>query len=223
MSLHPAATFTFSNKLFSSTTQIDAIYFDICKAFDSVPHNQLLVKLLSCGITGKLWSWFQSYLFNCYQFVSIINHSSYLLPGVPQGSILGPPLFLIYINDIFYLNILSKLFTFADDTKCFRKVMDHLDQQVLQRDINWLFGWTLTSCLSFSPTRCIHLSFRSSIKTTYYIDQDEIPSTRLSPWPRNYHIKQPFMEKPPYSYLSKSVQKFGTHLSCIQVISPIWN
>jgi len=59
----------FTNELFSSTTQIDTVYFDICKAFDSVPHNQLFVKLWSCGITGKLWSWFQSYLFNHYQFV----------------------------------------------------------------------------------------------------------------------------------------------------------
>jgi len=83
--------------------------------------------------------------------------------------------FLYNINGIFHLNILSKLFTFADDTKCFKKIIKNLDQQALQQDINQLLGWTFTSCLSFSPTKCVQLSFRATMNTTYYIDQDEIP------------------------------------------------
>ena len=167
----------FTNDLFNSTIQIDTIYFDIRKAFDSVPHNQLLIKLWSCGITGKLWSWFKSYLSNRFQFVAINNQFSTFLPvvsGVPQGSILGPPLFLIYINDIFHLNILSRLYAFADDTKCFNQITNNHDQQSLQRDINLLFEWSYTSCLSFSPTKCVHVSFKSTRNTTYYINHEEI-------------------------------------------------
>ena len=111
-------------------TQSDAVYFDIRKAFDSVCHNQLLVKLWSAGISGQLWSWFRSYLSDRSQFVVINNQPSSLLPvlsGVPQGSILGPLLFLIYINDIFHINIHHSLLTFADDTKCFGPVTNCTD------------------------------------------------------------------------------------------------
>ena len=81
--------------LCSSNKQTDCIYLDFSKAFDSVPHNELLMKFWSVGITDKLWTWFQSYLSNRRQFVSINNCSSDALPvksGVPQGSILGPPM-----------------------------------------------------------------------------------------------------------------------------------
>ena len=88
----------------SSDHQTDVIYFDFKKAFDSVPHNELLFKLKSMGISGNLWLWFKSYLSNGQQCVKVNNKYSHLLPilsGIPQGSILGPLLFLIQ-NDIPY-------------------------------------------------------------------------------------------------------------------------
>ena len=131
----------FVNEVLTCGTQTDAVYFDIRKAFDSVCHNQLLVKLWSIGISGRLWSWFRSYLSDRSQFVVINNQPSSLLPvlsGVPQGSILGPLLFLIYINDIFFINIHNSLLTFADNTKCFGPVTNCTNEQLLQHDIDLL-------------------------------------------------------------------------------------
>ena len=115
----------YSSFISSSKDEIDVIYVDFRKTFDSVPHNELLVKLWNMGITGILWKWFESYLSNRSQCVSINNSLSNCLPvlsGVPQGSILGPLLFLVYINDLPSVISSSNTFIFADDTKCFKTI-----------------------------------------------------------------------------------------------------
>ena len=119
------------------------------------------MKLWSVGITDKLWIWFQSYLSNRTQIVSINNCLSDPLPvksGVPQGSILGPLLFVIYINDLLSSIIYSNFFKFADDVKCYKAIHNPYDSQSLQLDIDSLFHWSLDNKLSFNT---MNVSFYS--------------------------------------------------------------
>jgi len=107
--------------LVSSPDEVDAIYLDFHKAFDRVPHNELLVKLWSVGVTDSLWLWFACYLKDRFQCVIANGQRSEFLPvilRVPQGSILGPLLFLVYINNLPSAIKFALAFLFADDTKC---------------------------------------------------------------------------------------------------------
>ena len=121
-----------------SSNSVDVIYSDLHKAFDSVSHLKLLHKLKFYGITGQLLRWFKSYLFNRWQCVRVNQSTSQLLPvlsSVPQGSILGPLLFILYINDLPGCLSTTAPFSFADDTKILLKIQASGDERLMQKDI----------------------------------------------------------------------------------------
>ncbi len=113
---------------------------DFAKAFDKVWHKGLLYKIKKFGIKGNLHKWLKSYLSNRKQWVVLNGVSSYLKElraGVPQGSVLGPLLFLIYINDI-YDDLNSDSFLFADDTIIFKVVNNNILQaaKIINEDLD---------------------------------------------------------------------------------------
>ena len=123
---------------------VDVIYLDFQKAFDKVPRQRLILKLKSHGIRNSIINWIEQRPNDRRQRVVVdgeVSSWKTVLSGVPQGSILGPILLLVYINDL-EVGVTRKIFKFADDTKLFRKVKEIGDKQKLQVDIDKLVKWS---------------------------------------------------------------------------------
>jgi hypothetical protein len=147
-------------KILDEGGSLDCIYLDFMKAFDKVPHQRLLYKLQRYGISPEITSWIQSFLLNRKQRVRVMNSYSEWAPvtsGIPQGSVLGPILFVIYINDL-PDNLKSECYMFADDTKVFKDINDIEDNKILQNDIQELENWSDKWLLRFHPDKCKVLS-----------------------------------------------------------------
>ena len=135
---------------------VDTIYFDFKKAFDMVPHKRLLGKLESYGVSGKILNWIKEFLVGRSQYVSVNgakSSSGSVLSGIPQGTVMGLLLFVIYINDILE-NITSDGFLFADDTKVFRIITSKEDALHLQSDIDSLKKWSEVWGMEFNRDKC---------------------------------------------------------------------
>ena len=123
--------------------EVDALLLDFSKAFDKVSHTKLLHKLAHCGINGKTLAWIAAFLLNRTQFVVVnVTHSTTtpVTSCVPQGSVLGPTRFLLFINDITQVTN-SQLRLFADDTLLYRTINSLHDHQVLQEDLLNVTKW----------------------------------------------------------------------------------
>ena len=148
----------FFNSVFnSSSLQTDVVYLDFRKAFDSVAHSELLYKFWKFSINGKLWSWLGAYVTNRTQYVSVGQSVSDTLPvisGVPQGSILGPLLFLVFVNDLPCTFSFSKILLFADDAKCYMPISSLQDCSLLQNDLFSISNWCCTWNLFLNEEKC---------------------------------------------------------------------
>ena len=139
-----------------SGKEVRAIFCDISKAFDRVWHKGLLLKLKAAGLTGKVLAWFKSYLSDRKQRVilpGVTSDWAYICAGVPQGSILGPLLFLLFINDI-VLDIGSNIRLFADDTSLYIIVDNPITAaNCLNIDLERISKWAATWLVAFNPTK----------------------------------------------------------------------
>jgi len=167
----------------SSGDQVDVIYTDFSKAFDTINHKILHSKLRSYGICDPLLSWLYSYCTDRIQFVKYKNfysESFRVSSGVPQGSHLAPILFLLYINDITLPH--SKMLLFADDLKMYRIIKSNHDYDLLQSDLNSLSNWCKLNNLSLNASKCKYMSYtrsRSFIASIYNIDGVQLEQVQV--------------------------------------------
>ncbi|GBM10082.1 putative RNA-directed DNA polymerase from transposon BS [Araneus ventricosus] len=157
--------FCLTNKIISSFqigSQLDVIYTDFLKAFDSIDSGILLNKLHGLGFHVNLTEWLHSYLCNRTLYVDFYNAVSREFSGtsgVPQGSNLGPLLFILFINDLISVFKYSECLLFADDLKLFSSMSSNLDAVLLQSDLDCLFKWCTVNKLHLNIEKCSILSY----------------------------------------------------------------
>ncbi|CAG9120858.1 unnamed protein product, partial [Plutella xylostella] len=170
----------FISEQMDNNNQVDAVYTDYSKAFDRIDHVMLLKKLLSVGIRGDLFRWLKSYISNRTQSVVLNGYMSAwknIPSGVPQGSLLGPLLFIIFINDIDICFNHSEFLLFADDMKVFRVVNSPKDSDLLQDDLNRLATYCRLNSLDINVSKCFSISFgrkRNMYQSTYSLSDQSI-------------------------------------------------
>ena len=140
----------------ANNVQVDAIYLDYAKAFDKIDHCFLLQKLRQYGFPKAYVKWIESFLTGRKQFVYLNGANSYytnVVSGVPQGSVLGPLLFIIYINDLPKKISHSTLWTFADDTKVVLPIRDSNDCNKLQDELNSIITWSNSNNMKLNDSK----------------------------------------------------------------------
>ncbi len=160
------STLLWTKALNNTNGRVDIIYTDLAKAFDSVSHKKLLFKMRRFGIGGNLIRWFQNFLSDRYQSVRVGNSVSVakaVLSGVPQGTLLGPILFLIIINGVdSVVTPGTHIKLYADDAKIFREIKYRSDCDILQNDLNTVVQFLTDWQLKINIDKCSSLKLMRS-------------------------------------------------------------
>ena len=167
---------------------VDCVYIDYAKAFDKVDHSILLDKLKQYGISDKYLKWIQSFLSNRSQTVynnGVYSYSAPVLSGVPQGSVLGPLLFIIYINDLQDVIHGSEMLTFADDTKLVTRINSVKDTENLQNNLNSIINWSASNNMKLNNNKFEYINHKSPYKGTNSKLLDLLPFSNLT---KTYYV-----------------------------------
>lgn len=163
---------------------VAAVFCDLSKAFDCVDHGILLSKMECYGFRGLALEWFRSYLTGRNQRVLLggsYSEKRFIDRGVPQGSVLGPVLFLLYINDLCYLRMQGRIIQFADDTTI---LWHHQDAEVLKQiissELNEVKRWCASNKLVFNTDKTSVLGFRCTLDELQLDDGDQIKEKPVS-------------------------------------------
>ena len=163
--------------------EIDRIFLDMSKTFDKVCHRKLIAKLTHYGLGGNLLRWFTSYLSNRKQRATGSwgsSESRSVTSGVPQGSILGPMLFLLLANGLPGVVKSSHVAAFADDTKIFKAIMSQNNVTELQQDLDKISNWADTTHMVFNSTKSKAMRItrmRNPTESTYTLCGSTLEST----------------------------------------------
>ena len=186
---------------FDQNKQIDMAILDFSKAFDTAPHDHLLLKLSSYGICYSLHDWLRCFLTERNMQVvveSVSSKPATVDSGVPQGTVLGPLLFLCYINDLPEM-VSSQVRLFADDCLIYREIKEYKDHYTLQQDLKHLEDWAERLGMRFNATKCYVMSIAQRPGTTfmYQLNNTLLKSVSSNPYlgilfsdclTRNQHI-----------------------------------
>ena len=163
------AHFDFILRILEDNDNVDVLYLDFAKAFDKVDFMVKLRKLRSLGVTGKVGKWLHSFLTDRLQSVAVNGQKSQfskVKSGVPQGSVLGPLLFLVLIGDIDHKVSKSFVSSFADDTRVCGRIRTESDVSDLQADLSSIYQWAIDNNMQFNPDKfeCLRYGKNSQIK-----------------------------------------------------------
>jgi hypothetical protein len=159
---------------FDRGEQVDVLALDFSKAFDTVPHNKLLHKVKEYGITGNILDWLEDFLCNREMTVVVDGETStsiHVESGVPQGTVLGPILFLCHINDL-PTSVKSQVRLFADDCLLYRTIRHFNDHIALQEDLKSLEKWAQTWGMNFNTKKCFVMSVKKKSSFYYSLDNN---------------------------------------------------